>query len=161
MSGAVVAASIAIYFLTGQIAVITKKIVADRSLIDQQTGSLAVLASLKNDAPEAAKYQAVMEKLLPTQDGLVSFGQWLDGIARADHLSINFAFQNSTVPSTESTAGTVGFTLEADGSLDTIGLFLKDIESRASGFLLQINSVTLVKNDHDYRMNAQGSVFFK
>lgn len=157
----VAVATAALYFLSGDIVTQVAKVKTDRALIDQQSGALDVLADLKEEAPQAAAYQSSIDQILPTQDDLIGFGDWLNKIAAIDQVSANASFGGSLQPPTDMAPGQSTFSLEVDGSLPNIISFLNDIEAKAPGFLLQITAFNLAENGTTDRLTAQVNIFFR
>jgi hypothetical protein len=154
-------AAIAFYLLTGHIDTAVAQIVADQALVEQQTGALGVVAQLKQQAPQAAIYQAAMDKLLPAQDGLIGFTQWVSGIATQDQVTTSVSFQGSGAPSPGVSGGQTGFSISVGGGINNIIAFLNDIESKVPGFLLQLTSFDLTNQNGTYQLTAQGNLFYR
>ena len=160
--GSFVIAGATLYFVAGNIYALSAKIVADRALVDKETGAVGVYASLKQQAAQAMTYQTAMDNLLPTQEGLIGFSQWVSGIASRYQVSANASFQGNGPPvMTASGAGQAPFSLSASGSLDNLTAFTTDLQSNASGFLLTLTSFTLAEKNGTYDLNSQGIVFFR
>ena|SRR5438105_2293623 len=159
--GSMAVAAVVLYFLAGDISYKSRKIIADRILVNQQSNILGTLAALKQAAPIAATYQAAMEKLLPTQDGLIYFSQWVADIANREGVVANVNFQGTPLPSSEVLLGRAPFSLQVSGSLNNIAAFLADMESKSTGFLMQMGSFTLTAKGLSYQLDTQGNVFFR
>jgi len=162
-----VAALVGVHFLMNKTSATVGKIAQDKSLVARQTGALAVVASLKGQASQAAAYQSAMEQLLPTQDGLIDFNQWITGLAGQNQISASVSFNANgiTPPSVTASgqhmAGQASFSLSATGGLNNIIFFLNEAESQASGFLLNINSFDLTNTNGAYQWTGQGVAFFR
>ncbi len=166
IAGSIAAAAITLYFLSGSIAAIADKIVADRSLINQQTGALAALAQLREQASQAAVDQAAMNALLPGQDALIGFAPWISKIASADGVSAQATFGSDVGNGSVSAPGAFGaknmpFSLAASGPISNMVSFLDDIEVRQPGFLIQLTSFDLTYQSGAYQLNGQGQVFYR
>jgi len=161
IGGSIIAALIAIYFFSSSLAAATQKIIADRSLVASQTSALASLADLKRDAPLALRYEAAINKLLPSQYTLIGFGQWLEGRAAQYGVTTNFSFQGAPVPATPDTFGTAVFSAEAEGPAANITAFMKDIEMQAPSFLLTLDSFDFTNNGTTSRATMGGTLFFQ
>jgi hypothetical protein len=159
--GSFVVISIALYFLAGDISATANKISTDRGLIDKETGTLAALADLKQQVSQAAVYQAAMNGLLPTQDGLIGFGNWLSNAAAANGVSVNFSFGNNTVSPSATSFGAVNFSFTATGSASALDAFLTDIEEKDPGFFVTVNSFDMVNTNGSYQLTGQGTTFFR
>lgn len=167
--GSAVAATFAIYFLGNSIGGLAKKIVAEKASINQKTGALAVFAALKQQSAQAAVYQTAIDGLLPTQNGLIGFTQWVSGIAATHQVAVNVSFQGggaSFVPASDTAAdfqniGQTDFSISASGGINNLTAFLNDIESESPGFLLQITSFNIANNGGNYQFSGQGVVFFR
>lgn len=156
----VVAATVALYLISGDIAAQVKTIQADRASISQDTGALTLVSDLKKQESQVDGYQAAIDQLLPTQDGLIGFSSWIGTIANANQVTATVSFSGNPLPPVTGLQGSSGFSLEVDGSLANIVAFLKDVET-SPGFLLQISSYDLVASGSGDRLTAQGVVFFR
>ncbi len=156
--GAIVIASVALYFLSNDLTAQADKIVNDQAMLAAQTATVNALAHLKADAPQAAVYAAAMGKLLPTHDNLLGFPQWLVALGQSHHVAVSSAFQGQSAIATAATPGIDGFSMTATGASTDLVAFLRDLEG-SSVFLLSIDSVNLTNNGSAYQLNAQGKLF--
>ncbi len=161
VAGSIVVASVAFYVLSVSLSDEASKIVLDRATIDTQTSALGSLASLKSDAPQAARYELAMRSLLPDQYKIVGFGQWLSAIGAKHAVLTSFSLQGAITPAGKGVAGTAGFSMNAEGSHDAIIAFLKDLESEAQGFLLSLDTFDIAKSGDHERITARGVLFFQ
>lgn len=159
IGGAVVAAALALYFLSNAIDTQASQIVSDKTTAAQQTEAVSMLAHLESDAAQAAPYAAAMEQLLPTHDALIGFPQWITGIGQAHAVSASVTFQGSGVPATPTAPGSDNFSLITTGALPDIVSFMEDAEANVPGFLLSLDSFELVNNGAQYEFSVQGKVF--
>ncbi|HVO29022.1 MAG TPA: hypothetical protein VMT81_03505 [Candidatus Paceibacterota bacterium] len=159
--GSIALAAVALYILSNTIDAAVKKIGTDRALIAQEGGLLGVLASLKQQEPQAEVYQGAITQLLPTQDGLIGFGPWLDAIAANHQVSASASFGSNIVPPSSGQLGAAPVSISATGNADDLAAFLADAESGTPGFLLDIISFDLTGNGDSYRLTASGIVSFR
>jgi hypothetical protein len=157
--GSAALAAVGIYFLVNDITVQTDKIIADKTIVAGQTAALGNLANLKGDAPEAATYQAAMEKVLPVHDDLIGFSQWLTNTGYKRNVVVISAFQGGNVAATDAAPGTDSFVMTATGSLADLSAFLGDVEGGVGGFLLSIDSFDITNDGANYRLAASGRLF--
>lgn len=148
-------------FLAGDIASRVKAIIASRSTIAEQTNSVANLANFERAAPLAAQYQAEMDQVLPTQYGLVSFGQWFSSEGQKYGVTASASLQGTTVPPAAAAPGTVTFSFSAEGSFATISSFLKGASTDSSGFLFSFDSFDVSTDGANDKITGQGTLFFK
>jgi len=152
----------ALYFLAGQLAATSAKIISDRAATIKSSGAVTVYASLKRQMADAAGYQAAMDQILPTQDGLIKFNQWIASIASKYQITANASFHGGEPSATSmGQIGQEGFTLSANGTLNNLVAFLQDIQSKSPGFLLNITSFNLAKQGGSYQFEGQGQLFFR
>jgi Tfp pilus assembly protein PilO len=159
-----VAAGVGLYYLAGATTATVSGILTDRQLITSRTGALGTLATLRQQAPQVAAYQAAMDKLVPTQDGLINFTQWINTIAAQRQVVASVAFgggSNVVQGILAQNFGTAPFSLTVTGDPNSIVAFLTDVESNVPGFLVDLNSFTLTKNSNNYELQSQGVVFFR
>ena len=152
---------IALFILAGNIDGTVGRIMKDKALINQQTGALAVVAALKEQAAQAATYQTEMDQLLPTQDGLIGFSEWLNNAAAVNEVTTNMSFQGNAAPASDVAPGTAQFSFTATGAPTNLAAFLNDVETQASGFLVQITSFDMTSANGTYQVTGQGNVFFR
>lgn len=157
----VIVFGVALYILSGTIASQANAITGSRADIQNQSALINSYSNLKGSASAAATYQAAMDKLLATQDNLISFPSQIDGIARSSGVDETFAFQGDPIPATPSALGYVSFKLNATGSLNNLTAFLKDAEMSAPVLLSKIDSFDLTQSGSNYALSAMGRVFFK
>jgi hypothetical protein len=156
---AIAAAAVGIYILSGDLDANAQSIIRQKNLVAAQSASVGILASLEGQAPKAATYATAMQMLIPSHDALIGFSTWLNGIAQSDGVTASFSFTGSDTPATLTTAGTDTFSLAVQGSLTAIATFLENIEYQAPGFLLSIDTFSLVSEGGNYTLNGQGRVF--
>lgn len=161
IGGGIVVFTSAIYFFSQDLESRADKVVSDRTLINQRAAALGALADLKRDSPPADIYKRAMDKILVSQDQLLDFPRWLDGLARVRRIGLNFSFQGNQIAPGENAAGYVAFSLDLIGKLDDLVDFLKDVEFRSPRFLISLEGIDLTRNGTDYRILSQGKVFFK
>lgn len=159
--GSIVIAVVGFFYLSQSIADQAGRIAKDRADIAAQTTALASIAKLRAEATQAAVYTSAMGKLLPTHDGLISFGQWISRIATTDHVSASVSFRGNDVMPSNDAFGRAGISLDMSAPIANIIAFLNDIESKTPGFLLSLASLDLVPSGSDYRLSAQGTLFFR
>jgi Tfp pilus assembly protein PilO len=159
--GSVLVVGVALFFLSGMVAGSVTAILADKSKINGQSNSVADIAELRQEAVQAASYQAAMNKLLPMQDALINFNAWVSSVAAADHVAATASFQGQPSPPLAGSAGQAEFSIAATGSVQDIANFLNDIELRSLGFLVQLTSIDLVDQGSNYELTAQGQAFFQ
>jgi hypothetical protein len=161
IAASAVAAGIALYFLAGNIGALADKIIRTREAIANQSAEYGILASLKAGATNAVRYEAAIDKLLPSQDGVILFGSQVSDLSKRDGVSSNFSFQGDAVPAEASVPGNIGFTLSVTGPLASLSTFLEDLETKSPVVLSHINTIDLSQSGGSYTVSAQGRVFFK
>jgi hypothetical protein len=157
----IVVASIALYVLSSRMSDVADAIVAARELTASQAAQFQALASLKEDALVAAKYQAAMDQLLPSQSALITFPSQVESLGRADGVSTSFSFEGIPVPSGVNGPGTLSFSLDVSGTQAHILAFMKDFEASAPILLSSLDTVSITGDSANYTMTARGKVFFK
>lgn len=152
-------ATAAIYYFSGDLAAQADRIIADKALISRQAAVVDILARLKREAPVAAAYLALIDKVLPTHDNLIGLPQWLDELGRAHGVTVIFAFQGNNVPMTASAPGADGFVMTVTGAPAEVASFLTDLELNSRGYLLSLDAFSFAGTGVDYKLSAQGRVF--
>lgn len=159
--GVIAIGAAAISFFSGDIVSRSSAISADHALIVKQNNILVAFSQIKKDSAEATEYKTAMDKLLPTQNEIINFPQWLQNLAGTYNVTADFSFTANAVPAASSTPGTIGFSLIVDGEGGKVVSFLKDLESEAPAFLLAFDSFTLTKNGANSRVVTGGKMFFR
>jgi hypothetical protein len=157
--GTLVIAAAILYILSGDLSGQAGQIVADRAFIAGQNAALSDFAALKSNAANAVPYTNAMQKLLPTHDQLIGFPGWLASQGDVHNVSVSSAFQGTNTPATASAPGSDSFSLSATGAESDLAAFLGDLETKAQGYLLTIDSFELISEGGNYRLSAQGRVF--
>ncbi len=159
IGGAIVVASVALYFLYANLDAEASKIIADKTAVANQSEEVNILAHLESDATKAAPYTAAMQQLLPTHDALIGFPQWLAGIGQAHNVNVTASFQGGTTAATLSAPGVDDFSFLATGALADLNAFLLDAEGNTPGFLVSVDSMELVNQGAAYQLKGNGRVF--
>jgi hypothetical protein len=163
--GSIVAAAGILYVMVGRIDSTTGDIVKNEGIINDQAGLLGVVASLKQQASQASVYRAAINQLLPGQNGLIGFSQWVTDIANRYQVTASVSFQNNTLTGAAKAGsaqlGQMPFSLSANGTPDNLKAFFEDLESKSGGFLVSFSGFDMSNSSPDYKLTAQGIVFFQ
>lgn len=162
----IIAASMVIFaatafFVGGDIGAAANAITTARSRAAEQSAMITAYTGLKADAATAATYQTAMDKLLSSQDNLIGFPSQINNIAHNDGVDLTFTFNGNPTLSTGGSPGSIGFTMNAIGSLSNIITFIGDVESNAPIMLSRIDTFDLTQGGSNYALAATGRVFFK
>lgn len=139
----------------------SEKTAAARALIAERSAALEALAGLKQSAPEAARYKEVMNKVLVTENQLIDFPKWLDGLARGRNLALSFSFQGERIASSETLPAHIFFSMRIRGGLENIIDFLKEAEFQSPRFLVRLDGFSARRDGGDYDFSANGRVFYR
>ncbi len=161
IAGSIIIAGVALFLLAGHIDSLANKITAARQAAADESAAYGMIAMLKTGAAAATQYQAAMDKLLPTQDGVIAFSGQVSQLAARDGVTASFAFQGDATPAQPPVPGKIGFTLSATGSLNSIMSFLGDLEIKSPVIFSSINTFDLSRSGTGYTIAAQGSAFFR
>lgn len=151
----------ALYYFSKSMNERADKIALTRALIGMRTRGLENLAELNRQAPIAAGYQQVLDLLLPTQDQLLDFPRWLDGLARTYHLNVRATFEGNQANPTESSPGAAAFSLTVGGEYREIMSFLKFLEVDSKRFLISFTKVELNRSENTFNAKTRGLVFYR
>lgn len=161
IAGSVAAFGVLLYWMSGVLDSQTAKIVAARNAIEQQAQLVASLAALKTAKPEVEKYRQALDALLPVKDDLVNFPSWIDGLSRAHQAGATVAFKGKAVPAAENQAGSIGFSLDAQGIYGDLVDFLKDVEFKGPRYLVTLDNISIKRSGSAYHASVNGTVFFR
>src|SRR3990172_6017752 len=90
-----------VFFLSLDVDTQAEKAAVARATIVERGAALDALAGLKQSASEAARYREAMNKILVTENQLIDFPKWLEGLARGRSLGFSFSFQGAPTASSE------------------------------------------------------------
>lgn len=161
IAGSVLIFGAGLYLLADDLENKSEKIVTARALISQTAATIEALADLKNDAPKADAYRRAIDKILVSQDRLLDFPRWLEGLARGRKVALTFSFQGSQVKPLDNAPGHIGFSLDIRGALANLTEFLKDVEFQSPRFLVSLDNFNLNGSGSSYRITSQGKVYFR
>jgi outer membrane murein-binding lipoprotein Lpp len=159
--GSFLVSGAALYFLSGDLQSQVQKIGTARALLTNRSAVLGSLAALKKDAAQAAVYKPAMDVVLVSQDQLLDFQKWLDGLAGVHRIGYNFSFQGDPVLPQSDAPGYYNFSLDINGALDNLIEFIKDVEYKSPRFLTNLYGFDLTRDGDNYRVLTQGKVFFR
>jgi hypothetical protein len=149
------------YFMSQSLAAKADQILSDRAVIATRGADLENLSQLKANASAAETFQKKIDALLPAQDGLIGFSQFLNNMARTHSLGLVFNFTNPPVPPAAAAPGYVTFTAVVEGSAPNIRSFLEELEFKTSRFVVNLQAVDFSSPIDGARANLQGQVFFR
>ncbi|MBI5221165.1 MAG: hypothetical protein HY978_05055 [Candidatus Liptonbacteria bacterium] len=138
-----------------------KIITLNRTLISRSSQSSETLAELKQNAPAAASYAKLLIGFLPPAEELLNFPRWLDGLARAQQVSLRVSFQGEPVPAREELPGFYRFSADMTGELDNILNLMTSVESRAPRYLVRFENFEYSQAGDQARITSQGKVYFR
>jgi hypothetical protein len=164
-SGIIIAACVVFgilaFLLLRHITAASQAISNERRVAAERSYALENLSSLKKQAPEADQYSKKIEALLPHEDGLFSFPEFMESVARVHGLESTFSFDGQPVSAAGTRPGYVVFAYTVTGSADGIQSLLADLEQKTTKFLVGIDAVNLAPNDSSYRAEMRGKVYFQ
>jgi hypothetical protein len=135
-------------------------------LIDQfsnyfyQSYAAERLLGLKQAEPQAKAIQRKMEILLPVQDQLLNFPDFMKNLANSKQVNLSIVYPGSITPP-NSRAGSIAFTLTASGPFNNVQNFLSALEKTPKQFWVGMDSVDFVRNGDGFTLTAPGKVFFR
>ncbi|HVN26354.1 MAG TPA: hypothetical protein VMT99_01730 [Candidatus Paceibacterota bacterium] len=153
----------ALIYFSGDINFKSAEVVKNRSSQEQAAAELAHLADLERNQAVAAGYQAAVGRLIPKRSQLINFPPAVSSLATADNVTANVTFNNdATPPASAGSAGNVSFTINAQGSFGDVVRFVNDLETKLSGFLMNIASLQVSNNGTGgAQLNLKGVVYFQ
>lgn len=161
IAGSFLISGVAVYLIGLDLRLQADKIGTARALIANHSAVLASLAHLKNDAAQAASYKTALDKVLVSQNQLLDFKKWVDGLARTNGLEHSFSFQGEPVLPSGDSPGYYNFSLDASGPQRNLAEFMETIEYRSPRFLSSLSSFNLTRSGDNYRISTQGNVYFR
>lgn len=137
-------------------------ILAMRTTLAKNAVSAERLSFLRKDVVSAEEYEKKMELFLPVQDSLLGFPDFIKDLADRNQVNLIFTFQQGgVVAPTPTTAGSVGFTLNATGPMQNVVDFLEDLEKKTMRYWVGLDGMEIVKSGEEFSIQSTGKVFFK
>lgn len=161
IAASIVVAAGVLYFLSGNISAEAQAIASGRAQVESEIDDIANLATLQEAAPQAARYQAAMDQILPDQYGLVTFTQWFATLGQKYGVTANATFQGSVVPPAGATPGNTQFSFDAEGTSEDLTAFLDGLNATSTGFLVTLTSFSVKSDGTSEDMTGQGTLFFR
>lgn len=137
------------------------QILANRTAIAQRSTDLETLSKLKTDTAAAGELQKKIDAILPFQDNLISFPQFMNTLARNHSLSSTFNFDGVPNPGLSPTPGHVNFTIIVEGDSANIRSFVDELENKTTRFMVNLQGFILTSRSETYRVELKGKVFFQ
>lgn len=138
-----------------------QSIIGYRRLIADRSAALDNLANLRRAESDAAAYRKKLDILLPVQDDLYTLPRFLEATARTYNVSLSFSFQGTPVSSGGEQPGYQQFILRTAGTRENITDFVGYLESKATQFLINIETIELNASGNEYHGDIFGKVFFR
>lgn len=120
------------------------KISSQRQELFSRAAAIDSLANLKSDFEKAKPYIAVLDRILPAKEDLISFSRDIVEIGRKSQASVGFAF-GQEVEGTADQPGIINFNLSVDTSLNNLVVFLKNI--KASSYIVSFPALDLSRRE--------------
>jgi hypothetical protein len=159
--GSMAVAFIAFYLFSGYLRTRADNIIAEKTAAKKEASAIADFAALKTDAPKAAQYDVAIQKLLPSQSGLITFNAWVSQIAKGYGVIATVAYQGDPTLPTGATPGSAAFTMTAQGPENSIVPFVDYLSSRAVGFPFSFGSFNFTNDRTQENFTGQGTLYFK
>jgi Tfp pilus assembly protein PilO len=154
--GAAFILMISLFFLNFDIKNRANRIKTLRQELNTYLQSIANLASLRQDFSKAQSYFASLDMILPTRDRLVNFPKDINLIARQNKIDLSLNFGQETLK-TANEPGKTGFTISAQGTLDNLLNFLKNLEN--SLYLTNLTMLDFTREGDKFKALITGQVF--
>jgi hypothetical protein len=150
------------YFFSQSLESKVAEVLASRSAISQRSADLTSLNKLKAESAAAAEIQKDMDALLPSQDSLIGFPQFMNTSARNHSLSISFDFDGAPVAGVPPEPGHVNFSAVVEGDAANIRSFVDELENKTTKFAVNLDRLLLSPRAAGvFRADLSGQVFFK
>lgn len=153
--------AIAVYFLSDAISVQAQKVSDSKNAIRAHSDLIEGLANQKAISPDVKKFEQAINLILPPKDELVNFSKWLDGLSRAHNVNVSFSFNGDAIPSTDTSAGYIKFTLNISGEYANVANFVSDVELKSAKYTVSFDSFDLKRNNSNYTSIINGRIFFR
>ena len=145
-----------IFLLSSDINRRVRQIQSNRSELLFRTQTIDALAALKGDFGKAKPHLSFLESILPPKDQLISFSKDLEVLAKQNRVDLGFSF-GTEAPSTETSPGSLSFTVTFAGNFSDLIKFFKDVYM--SRYFVNLVSLDLGRRDNTYGGNLSGRVY--
>lgn len=153
---------IVFYFFSQALNSKVAQVLVNRAAIAQRSINLETLSGLKTDIAAAMEFQKKIDSLLPPQDNLISFPQFLNAMARSHSLSSTFNFDGVPNPALPPAPGYVDFSVAIEGDAANIRSFVDELESKTTKFMVNLQGFVLTpRSSGVYHVELKGRVFFQ
>ncbi len=150
----------ATYWLKNDMTMLAGKISKLRNDAAANANSLEVLAKLKQGSGEVDEYQRQIEQILPIEDKLILLKSWLEQVASGPRVSVASNLEMST-PAQDGLPAFSYFTIVANGDYSALILFMREIESRSTSYLITLETMDITRQSDKYQLVAKGKVYYK
>lgn len=159
--GSFIVFGVLFFFLSRGLAGQAAGILGARATIASRALEAETLAELQAGAEAAGDVQEKIDVLLPSQDGLIAFPQFLDNMARTHSLDLTFSFAGSPEPPSAASPGYVIFNATVVGSPENILAFLIELETRTTRFVANVQEASFSTSVDSSRATVEGRLFFR
>ncbi len=157
---AVVAFGASAYWLKNDMTLLAGKISKLRNDAAANANSLEVLARLKQGSEEIDEYQKQIEQILPIEDKLILLKSWLEQVASGPRVSVASNLEMSGTAQDGLPAFSY-FTIVANGDYSALILFMREIESRSTSYLITLETMDITRQSDKYQLVAKGKIYYK
>ncbi len=91
----------------------------------------------------------------------MDFPRWLDGLARAQQVTLRVSFQGEPVSATQGLPGFYRFSADMTGELNAILNFMTSVELRTPRYLARFENFEYSQSGDQARVTSQGRVYFR
>ena len=148
------------YWLKNDMTALAGKISNIRNAAAANANSLEVLARLKQGSEEIDEYQKQIEQILPIEDKLILLKSWLEQVASGPRVSVASNLEMSGTAQDGLPAFSY-FTIVANGDYSALILFMREIESRSTSYLISLETMDITRQSDKYQLVAKGRVYYK
>ncbi len=158
-AGIVVIFIIGILVCGSRISANSEKIVTARKEVSDWNASVQSYSAVRSQYTGKAKeYSEILQEIIPEKDELINLRKDFQYLASSEKLEMSFSFlgeQSTNAPQ----LGSVGIGLTIQGSLETVGSFLKKLEEFR--YLMGVESLTFDNREEKSNVSIRGRVYFR
>lgn len=147
----------ALFLLNSEIQNKTKQITEAKKELNFRSQISESISLLRNESEQAEPYSDDLENMLITKDKLVNFSSDIKTIGKQNQVNLSFSFGAET-PKTKDEPGKIGLIITADGALDNLIKFLKDLEN--SEYSVKLNKLDLTKQGAQFKGILNGEISY-
>lgn len=132
-----------LYFGKGQLLKLSERVKEVQIRISQQRNVSSEIIKLREDEKLAAKYEKVMNALVPVEGQMFGLQRWLVTQGQIYNVGVTFGYTGDGIEPQGENLGNLPFSLKLSGELGDLAAFLDFLENKNSQFLMSFDNLSV------------------